>query len=80
VVGQTVDTSGNLARSVVEGVSSYHAAFKDLSDTQTRGKYGYTNSVLTPGVRIVCTDLDYTVIGVLATGRTEASDRRQRSS
>lgn len=49
-----------------QGLPSKYSAF---------GTYGVSHSSLSPGVEILCTDLDFRLLSVICRGRIDASDR-----
>ena len=82
-IGDTRDTSGNLVRSVVENEATYWAAMGDRPSEGTRklrGRFGASGSVLTPGVRLFCPDLDFELMGVMVRGEVMATVRTGKSS
>jgi hypothetical protein len=69
---QTKDTNGNLYSSVEDDEGVVYAAFgSDASD----GKYGVKGTTLTPGIRILCPDLDFRLLGCIVRGTITAVER-----
>jgi hypothetical protein len=58
------DKRGNEVHSLEEGASNLYAAF---------GQHGILGTALSPGVRIICPDLDYKLLGYNVTGTIRAS-------
>jgi len=69
---QTKDTNGNLYSSVEDDEGVVYAAFgSDASD----GRYGVKGTSLTPGIRILCPDLDFRLLGCIVRGTITAVER-----
>ena len=75
----TLDRAGNEVISITDGEGTYYAAFTGTSTT-LQGKYGVNGSALSAGVRIICPDVDFRMIGVRITGDVLATSRTQRAS
>lgn len=68
----TKDTSGNLYSSVENDEGMVYAAFGvDSSD----GRYGAKGTTLTPGIRILCPDLDFRLLGCIVRGSITTVER-----
>jgi len=68
---QTRDRStGTLVQSITDGEGSVYAAFGSETDG---GKHGCDGSYLTPGVRIICPDLDFRLVSVRCIGSVRDS-------
>ena len=64
-VADTVDTAGDQYPSVQDLEGVVYAAFgSDASD----GRYGVKGTSLTPGIRILCPDLDFRLLGCIVRG------------
>jgi hypothetical protein len=71
-VSQTWDPSGGLYESVNDGAGLVYAAFgSDTSD----GKYGAKGNSLTPGIKILCPDLDFRLLGCIVRGTITTVER-----
>jgi hypothetical protein len=69
---QTKDTNGNLYASVEDDEGVVYAAFgSDASD----GRYGVKGTTLTPGIRILCPDLSFRLLGCVVRGTITAVER-----
>jgi len=69
---QTKDTNGNLYSSVEDDEGVVYAAFgSDASD----GRYGVKGTSLTPGIRILCPDLDFRLLGCIVRGTITSVER-----
>lgn len=68
----TKDTNGNLYASVEDDEGVVYAAFgSDASD----GRYGVKGNSLTPGIRILCPDLDFRLLGCIVRGSITSVER-----
>jgi len=68
----TKDTNGTLYASVEDDEGVVYAAFgSDASD----GKYGVKGNSLTPGIRILCPDLDFRLLGCIVRGTITSVER-----
>lgn len=71
---QTKDTNGNLYASVEDNEGVVYAAFgSDASD----GRYGVKGTSLNPGIRILCPDLDFRLLGCVVRGTITVVERTQ---
>jgi hypothetical protein len=62
---RTIDQAGNLYASIEDDEGVVYAAFgSDASD----GRYGAKGTILTPGIRIICSDLDFRLLGCIVRG------------
>jgi hypothetical protein len=69
---QTKDTNGNLYASVEDDEGLVYAAFgSDASD----GRYGVKGTSLNPGIRILCPDLDFRLLGCVVRGTITSVER-----
>lgn len=69
---QTKDTNGNLYASVEDDEGVVYAAFgSDASD----GRYGVKGTSLNPGIRILCPDLDFRLLGCIVRGSITSVER-----
>lgn len=78
-VSETLDREGETVVSIADGEGTTYAAFAN-PNSQLQGKSGVNGSVLSPGVRIICPDVDYRLIGVRVTGDVLATYRTQRAT
>lgn len=69
---ETKDTNGNLYASVEDDEGVVYAAF---GSDATDGRYGVKGNSLTPGVRILCPDLDFTLLGCIVRGSITSVER-----
>lgn len=68
----TKDTNGNLYASVEDDEGLVYAAFgSDASD----GRYGVKGTSLNPGIRILCPDLDFRLLGCVVRGTITGVER-----
>ena len=68
----TKDTNGNLYASVEDDEGVVYAAFgSDASD----GRYGVKGTSLTPGIKILCPDLDFRLLGCIVRGSITSVER-----
>jgi hypothetical protein len=68
----TKDTNGNLYASVEDDEGLVYAAFgSDASD----GRYGVKGTSLNPGIRILCPDLDFRLLGCIVRGTITGVER-----
>lgn len=65
MTADTKDTAGNLYSSVEDDEGLVYAAFGSDS---SEGRYGAKGNSLTPGIRILCPDLDFRLLGCLVRG------------
>lgn len=63
---------GTFPESVSDGVVPYYSSFGQ--------RHGVRDVVVTPGVRVVCTDLDFRLRAVLVKGQTEDVERTDRGT
>jgi hypothetical protein len=71
-VALTKDTNGDLYASVEDDEGLVYAAFgSDASD----GRYGAKGTSLSPGIRILCADLDYRLLGCIVRGSITSVER-----
>lgn len=71
-VALTKNTSGALYSSVEDDEGMVYAAFgSDSSD----GRYGVKGNSLTPGIRILCPDLDFRLLGCIVRGSITSVER-----
>lgn len=69
---ETIDTEGNHYASVQDHEGLVYAAFgSDGSD----GRYGVKGTSLTPGIRILCPDLDFRLLGCIVRGTITSVER-----
>jgi hypothetical protein len=69
---ETKDTNGNLYASVEDDEGVVYAAFgSDASD----GRYGVKGNSLTPGIRILCPDLNFRLLGCIVRGSITSVER-----
>lgn len=69
---QTLTTDGELFGSIDDGEGMVYAPFgSDSSD----GKYGAKGVTLTPGVRVLCPDLDFRLLGCIVRGTITSVER-----
>lgn len=66
------DNSGAVVDTVVDG-EAIHWAFFGTQSTSLRGRYGVRGFNLTPGVEVVCPDLDFRLLGVSVDGKITGS-------
>lgn len=76
---QTRDLDGNLVTSLVDHEATYYAGF-GTPVSPSSGRHGVDGSVLVPGIRILCPDVDYRLVGVVVDGSIRATFRRVRAS
>ena len=69
-----VDEDGNVTRSVRDGEGEFYAGFGS-SDVNVEGKYGVKGNALSPGILILCPDLDFRLLAAVARGRIQATVR-----
>lgn len=78
-VSPTVDAYDDLAESIVTTqVDSPNVAAFGTAETTLGGRYGLKGTVLTPGVEVICSDLDFTLVSVHVTGAIHDSVRSKR--
>jgi hypothetical protein len=71
-VAETLDTEGNHYPSVQDHEGVVYAAFgSDASD----GKYGVKGTSLSPGLRILCSDLEFRLLGCIVRGTITGAER-----
>lgn len=74
-VADTTDQNDALVESVVNGDGNVGASFGVQGSTDVLlGKFGRAGSVLCPGFRIFCPDLDYKILAMKVTGRVYDTD------
>lgn len=71
--------NGTPVVSVEDKESRYYAAFQNAG-TALSGKFGVDGTVVTPAVQIICSDLDFRLLGVRVTGNIKASTRTRSTS
>lgn len=69
-----VNDDGAPAGNIVDGEGLIWTAFGDDAED---GKYGVTANSLSPGLRIVCPDLDFRLLGMQAKGKILGTERTQ---
>ena len=68
----TKDTNGNLYASVEDDEGLVYAAF---GSDASNGKYGAKGTALTPGIRILCPDLEFRLLGCIVRGTITSVER-----
>lgn len=63
---------GTYPGNVINGVSQHYSNFGQ--------RFGTREAVLTPGVRVVCSDLDFTMLGFQVKGHSDETSRGKRGS
>lgn len=67
-------SEGVLAASIRNGEPLYYAGFgADTSTLLLGGRYGLQANALTPGVEVVCPDLDFRLVQAIAAGKIQGS-------
>ena len=69
----SLDRTGDLVNSIVEGESDNWAAFENPTVTTVRGRHGVKGFSLSPGLEIFCVDVDYRLLQVQAKGTITAT-------
>jgi len=69
-----VDVEGNLVGSVVDGEGADYAGFGS-TDSDTEGRYGIKGNSLSPGLEIMCPDLDFRLLEMVARGKILGVER-----
>jgi hypothetical protein len=78
VVAFTVDERGNLVRSVVPDDPRRSAAFGDGNGGSGRAQTGIYGTTISPGIRVVCPNLDFLLTSVMVNGRMAATMMKDR--
>lgn len=73
------DNDGTISNGIVSFEAQRYAAFGAATSPIT-GRFGLDGTSLTPGLRIICPDLDFRLIGVMVTGSLRDSYRSERGS
>ena len=75
------DRSGSIVMSITED-DTYGAAFgiDGSATTSQNARNGVQGSILTPGIEIMCPDIDFRLMGVNITGSIAASDRTNKAA
>jgi hypothetical protein len=71
-VGDTLDTEGAQYESVQDHEGVVYAAF---GSDDSEGRYGVKGTSLTPGVRILCPDLEFRLLGCIVKGTITGVER-----
>jgi hypothetical protein len=74
VRAQSLDDEGNLFDGVQDGESKFYAGFGS-ADADVMGKYGIKGTSLSPGLEIICPDLDYRLLEMLCRGTIQGTER-----